>query len=51
MGKLLDALTNTSAQFFRSFLFATMATIIALAIAYPLAYGIAFKSENTKTYF
>ena len=43
-----DALSDTRAQFFRSFLFATMATLIALAIAYPLAYGIAFKSGKYK---
>ena len=43
-----DALVNTRDQFFRSFLFATIATILALAIAYPLAYGIAFKSGKYK---
>ena len=43
-----DALTNTGPQFIRSFLFATIATLIALAIAYPLAYGIAFKSGKYK---
>lgn len=43
-----DALSDTRAQFFRSFLFATVATFIALAIAYPLAYGIAFKSGKYK---
>ena len=43
-----DALVATRAQFFRSFIFATIATLIALAIAYPLAYGIAFKSGKYK---
>jgi spermidine/putrescine transport system permease protein len=40
----LDALTAMHTQFIRSFVFATLATLIALAIAYPLAYAIAFKS-------
>jgi spermidine/putrescine transport system permease protein len=43
-----DALVNSSGQFGRSFLYATIATILALAIAYPLAYGIAFKSGKYK---
>lgn len=43
-----DALVATRAQFIRSFAFATTATLLALAIAYPLAYGIAFKSGKYK---
>jgi spermidine/putrescine transport system permease protein len=39
-----DALTQFSAQFLRSFGYAGIATLIALAIAYPLAYAIAFKA-------
>lgn len=40
----LDAFTANQSQYFRSFLYAGIATILALAIAYPLAYMIAFKS-------
>lgn len=40
----LDALKEFAPQFFRSFLFAGIATIAALAIAYPLAYAIAFRA-------
>jgi spermidine/putrescine transport system permease protein len=43
-----DAITGSAGQFGRSFLYATIATLIALAIAYPLAYGIAFKSGKYK---
>ena len=43
-----DALVGSKAQFGRSFLFAFIATLLALAIAYPLAYGIAFKSGKWK---
>lgn len=38
-----DALTAYQAQFLRSFLYAGIATVLALAISYPLAYAIAFK--------
>ena len=44
----LDAFTGASSQFFRSFLYAGIATFIALLIAYPLAYAIAFKSGRYK---
>ena len=40
----LDALKEYSTQFGRSFLYALIATALALAISYPLAYAIAFKS-------
>lgn len=43
-----DALAEFSEQYFRSFLFAGIATLLALAIAYPLAYFIAFKSGKWK---
>ncbi len=43
-----DSLVGASGQFGRSFLYATCATLLALAIAYPLAYGIAFKSGKYK---
>lgn len=38
-----DALRTYEAQFIRSFTFAAIATVLALAISYPLAYAIAFK--------
>lgn len=44
----LDALTENKEQFARSFIFALCATILALAIAYPLAYAIAFKAGKLK---
>jgi len=44
----LDAFSQSSGQFARSFIYATLATILALAIAYPLAYGIAFKAGRFK---
>jgi spermidine/putrescine transport system permease protein len=43
-----DALVSSRDQFIRSFIFASLATVLALAIAYPLAYGIAFKSGKYK---
>jgi spermidine/putrescine transport system permease protein len=38
-----DAFSNYGTQFWRSFIYAGSATIIALLIAYPLAYAIAFR--------
>lgn len=43
-----DAFLASKEQFYRSFLYASIATILALAIAYPLAYAIAFKSGRYK---
>lgn len=43
-----NAFTTYSAQFFRSFLYAGIATVAALVIAYPLAYAIAFKAGRWK---
>lgn len=40
----VDALKEFAPQFSRSFIFAGIATIAALAIAYPLAYAIAFRA-------
>src|SRR5688572_24888146 len=37
-----DAMSNYSEQFVRSFLYAGISTVIALLVAYPLAYAIAF---------
>ena len=39
-----DALTRYSDQFFRSILYGLAATIMTFLIAYPLAYGIAFRA-------
>ena len=39
-----DALTEYAVVFGRSFFYAVIATLAALAIAYPLAYAIAFKA-------
>jgi spermidine/putrescine transport system permease protein len=44
----IDAFVENKEQFGRSFLYATIATILALAIAYPLAYAIAFKGGKLK---
>jgi spermidine/putrescine transport system permease protein len=43
-----DALSQYYPQFLRSFLYAGIATLSALLIAYPLAYAIAFKSGRWK---
>jgi spermidine/putrescine transport system permease protein len=43
-----NALELFQTQFFRSFLFAGAATVIALLIAYPLAYAIAFRGGRWK---
>lgn len=40
----IDAFQANQEQYLRSFIYAGIATILALAIAYPLAYMIAFKS-------
>ncbi len=44
----INAFVDNKEQFGRSFIYATLATILALAIAYPLAYAIAFKSGKFK---
>jgi spermidine/putrescine transport system permease protein len=44
----LDAITSAGPQFLRSFIYAAIATLLALLISYPLAYAIAFKSGNWK---
>ena len=44
----VDAFLESKEQFSRSFIYATIATILALSIAYPLAYAIAFKSGRWK---
>ena len=44
-----DAIKNYHEQFIRSFVYAGAATLIALAIGYPLAYAIAFRGGKWKT--
>jgi spermidine/putrescine transport system permease protein len=44
----IQAFVENREQFGRSFLYATLSTVFALAIAYPLAYAIAFKSGKYK---
>ena len=44
----INAFLDNREQFSRSFIYATLATVFALAIAYPLAYAIAFKSGKFK---
>ncbi|MBS1861806.1 MAG: ABC transporter permease [Actinobacteria bacterium] len=44
-----EAFTLYQEQFFRSFYYAGIATVVALVIAYPLAYGIIFYGGRYKT--
>ena len=44
----LDAMSQYSDQFLRSFLYAGIATVLCLLLGYPLAYAIAFKSGRWK---
>jgi spermidine/putrescine transport system permease protein len=44
----IDAFNASRPQFARSFIYATLATLLALTIAYPLAYAIAFRSGKYK---
>jgi spermidine/putrescine transport system permease protein len=46
----LDAFIDNREQFARSFVYATIATLLALAIAYPLAYAIALKGGKLKNF-
>jgi spermidine/putrescine transport system permease protein len=46
-----DALSEYSTQFIRSFLYAGIATVLCLAIAYPLVYWIAFRGGRWKNLF
>jgi spermidine/putrescine transport system permease protein len=43
-----DALSHYDTQLFRSFLYAGVATLIAFAVGYPLAYAIAFRGGKWK---
>jgi spermidine/putrescine transport system permease protein len=44
----LDAMSQYSDQFIRSFVYAGIATVLCLLLGYPLAYAIAFKSGRWK---
>lgn len=46
----IDAFIENQEQFARSFIYALFATVLALAIAYPLAYAIAFKAGRFKNF-
>ena len=46
----VDAFVDNKEQFGRSFVYAVIATILALAIAYPLAYAIALKGGKLKNF-
>ena len=46
-----DALSTYHDQFVRSFVYAGIATLLALAIAYPLVYWIAFRAGRWKNVF
>ena len=39
-----DAISDYTTQFIRSFVYAGIATLLCLVIAYPLAYAIAFQA-------
>jgi spermidine/putrescine transport system permease protein len=47
-GNYLDALSDYREPFLRSLAYATSATVLALLLAYPLAYAIAFKAGRWK---
>jgi spermidine/putrescine transport system permease protein len=47
-GNVTDSFDRFDTQFVRSFVYAGAATLIALLIAYPLAYAIAFKGGKWK---
>jgi spermidine/putrescine transport system permease protein len=46
-----DALSTYHEQFLRSFVYAGLATLLALAISYPLVYWIAFRAGRWKNLF
>jgi spermidine/putrescine transport system permease protein len=46
-----DALTNYQTQFIRSIEYAGLATLLSLAISYPLAYWIAFRTGRWRNLF
>jgi spermidine/putrescine transport system permease protein len=48
-GNYIEAFADYWPQFLRSFMYAGMATLLALAIAYPLAYFIAFRAGRWRS--
>ncbi len=46
-----DAIADYHTQFIRSFVYAGIATVLALAISYPLVYWIAFRAGRLKNLF
>jgi len=48
VGNYVDAWTTYSSQFLRSLAYAGAATVLALLMAYPLAYAIAFRAGRYK---
>jgi spermidine/putrescine transport system permease protein len=50
-GNYADAFTDYREQLIRSFVYAGLATVVALAISYPLAYWIAFRGGRWKNLF
>jgi spermidine/putrescine transport system permease protein len=46
-----DAITNYKTQLIRSFVYAGLATLLALLISYPLVYWIAFRAGRWKNLF
>jgi spermidine/putrescine transport system permease protein len=50
-GNYRDAITTYQTQLFRSLEYAGIATLIALAVSYPLAYWIAFRGGRWKNLF
>jgi spermidine/putrescine transport system permease protein len=49
-GTYVDAVRDYDEQFLRSLLYAAIATLLCLAIAFPLAYFIAFKAGRWKNF-
>ena len=49
--ELHDALSDYREQFVRSFLYAGIATVVALLVAYPLVYWIAFRAGPWRNLF
>ena len=48
LANYLDAFIENREQFTRSFIYALIATVLALLISYPLAYALAFKAGKYK---
>ncbi len=48
-GNYVDAFTDFGPQFQRAFLYAGIATVLTIAIGYPLAYVIAFRGGKYRT--